>query len=78
MSVFNLGLVASISDDDRALLVEALDLLLRERTGAHRLSREIAMSRGEREPDVCEFGMVDILRLSRKIAEGMPEADRNR
>lgn len=57
MSAFDQGLVASISQHDCALLIEALELLLRNRSSAHRIATDIAASRDERQPDVCEFGL---------------------
>jgi len=59
---------SSISTEDRTILVEALAVLLRERSNAHRLAIEIAAARGERGPDISDYGVLDILRLSRAIA----------
>lgn len=73
MSAHEEALLASISKRDLALLVEALQLLLRERQIAHRIATSVAITRGEREPEVHEFGLVDVLRLSRQIADLEPE-----
>jgi hypothetical protein len=73
MSAREKALVASVSKGDLALLAEALQLLLRERYIAHRMATSVAITRGEREPEIHEFGLVDILRLSRQIADLEPE-----
>ena len=49
--------------------MEALELLIRERSNALRIATVVAQARGERVPDVQDFGLDDILRLSRQIAE---------
>lgn len=59
---------SSMSAQDRTILAEALAVLLRERSYAHRLAIEIAAARGEQGPDISEYGVVDILRLSREFA----------
>jgi hypothetical protein len=59
--------VHALSCTDRALLAEALTLLLRERSGAFRIASDVAMSKGREVPDVAEFGLSDILRLSRLL-----------
>jgi len=59
---------SSMSTQDRTILAEALAVLLRERSYAHRLAIEIAAARGEQGPDISEYGVVDILRLSREFA----------
>ena len=73
MSAREEALVASVSKGDLALLAEALQLLLRERHIAHRIATSVAITRGERKPEIHEFGLVDILRLSRQIANLEPE-----
>lgn len=72
MSARDSVLVDSIARGDLALLSEGLQLLLRERSAAHRIATAIAATRGERPPDIREFGLVDILRLSRRITEIEP------
>ncbi|WP_200823059.1 hypothetical protein [Caballeronia catudaia] len=57
-----------VSQSERAYLVEALDLLMRERSNALRIATAVARARGDRVPDVHDFGLDDILRLSREIA----------
>ncbi|MCP3728716.1 hypothetical protein M3I53_37500 [Paraburkholderia sp. CNPSo 3272] len=63
---------SSMSTQDRSILAEALAMLLRERSYAHRLAIEIAAARGEQGPDISEYGVVDILRLSREFAQDGP------
>ncbi|HEY2020317.1 hypothetical protein, partial [Paraburkholderia sp.] len=60
---------AKVSERERAFLVEALELLMRERSNALRIATELAKARGDRVPEVQEFGLDDILRLSRQISE---------
>ncbi|TCK32576.1 hypothetical protein B0G84_8390 [Paraburkholderia sp. BL8N3] len=59
---------AMVSQSERAYLVEALDLLMRERSNALRIATAVARARGDRIPEVHDFGLDDILRLSREIA----------
>ncbi|MFB9128637.1 hypothetical protein E2553_05230 [Paraburkholderia dipogonis] len=58
-----------MTEKDRAFLVEALELLMRERSNALRIATDVAKARGDRAPDVQEFGLGDILRLSRQLAD---------
>lgn len=61
-----------ISSRERSLLIEALDLLMRERSNALRIATVVAKTRGERLPNVRDFGLDDILRLSRELAKRHP------
>jgi hypothetical protein len=69
MSAYNRMIGANVSQRERAFLVEALELLMRERSNALRIATAVAEARGERVPEVRDFGLEDILRLSRQIAE---------
>ncbi len=57
----------ALSVTDRALLTEALSSLLRERSNAFKIAAGVAISKGRKIPDVAEFGLSDILRLSRQL-----------
>ena len=70
MSAHHHAIGANVSQKERAFLVEALELLMRERSNALRIATAVAKARGERLPDVRDFGLDDILRLSRQLAEG--------
>ena len=74
MSVYDQVIAANASQRERAFLVEALELLMRERSNALRIATAVAKARGERVPEVQDFGLDDILRLSRQIAE-VPSAE---
>lgn len=74
MSAYDQVIGADASPRERALLVEALELLMRERSNALRIATAVAKARGERVPEVQDFGLDDILRLSRQISEG-PSAE---
>ncbi|OUL74191.1 hypothetical protein CA601_42955 [Paraburkholderia hospita] len=74
MSSYDQVIGAHVSQRERAFLVEALDLLMRERSNALRIATDVAKARGERVPEVQEFGLDDILRLSRQISE-VPSAE---
>lgn len=52
---------------DREILSQGLDSLLRERSIAYEIALKVALSRGLDRPDVVDFGLPDILRLSRLI-----------
>ncbi|MFP3554856.1 hypothetical protein SB861_29740 [Paraburkholderia sp. SIMBA_049] len=56
-----------LTDADRQVLEEALAALLRERSNALRIAVKIANAAGERIPSVGDFGLPDILRLSRAL-----------
>jgi len=72
MSAHPHAIGANVSQRERAFLVEALELLMRERSNALRIATAVAKARGERLPDVRDFCLDDILRLSRQLAEGVP------
>jgi hypothetical protein len=69
MSAYDRVIAAKVSQRERAFLVEALELLMRERSNALRIAAAVAKARGERVPEVQDFGLDDILRLSRQIAD---------
>jgi hypothetical protein len=71
MSAHHHAIGANVSQRERAFLVEALELLMRERSNALRIATAVAKARGERLPDVRDFGLDDILRLSRQLTEGV-------
>jgi hypothetical protein len=52
---------------DREILSQGLDSLLRERSVAYEIAVKVALSRGLDRPNVTDFGLPDILRLSRLI-----------
>jgi hypothetical protein len=74
MSGYDQVIGAKVSHRERAFLVEALELLMRERSNALRIATAIAKARGDRVPEVQEFGLDEILRLSRQISE-VPSAE---
>ncbi|MGF6958335.1 hypothetical protein QFZ97_004265 [Paraburkholderia youngii] len=74
MSAYNHVIDSDTSQLERAFLVEALELLIRERSNALRMATAVAKDRGDRVPEVRDFGLEDILRLSRQIAE-VPSAE---
>jgi hypothetical protein len=74
MSAYDQVIGAKVSHKERAFLVEALELLMRERSNALRIATAVAKARGDRVPEVQEFGLDDILRLSRLISEA-PSAE---
>ncbi|MPW21924.1 hypothetical protein GCT13_34965 [Paraburkholderia sp. CNPSo 3157] len=57
----------SLTAADREILAQGLSALLRERSIAYELAVKVAVARGLVQPDVCDFGLPDILRLSRVI-----------
>jgi hypothetical protein len=59
----------SLSAPDKELLVDALAALLRERGVALKIARRTAASKGHRQPEVGDFGLPDILRLSRLFVD---------
>jgi hypothetical protein len=70
MSLHDHALSSNVSQRERAFLVEALELLMRERSNALRIATAVAKARGDRLPDVQDFGLDDILRLSRQLSGG--------
>ncbi|MGF6880280.1 hypothetical protein [Paraburkholderia tuberum] len=52
---------------DREIISQGLNALLRERSLAYEIALKVALSRGHAHPDVGDFGLPDILRLSRMI-----------
>ncbi|SAK82595.1 hypothetical protein AWB82_05499 [Caballeronia glebae] len=52
---------------DREIISQGLTALLRERSVAYEIAVDVALSRGLARPDVRDFGLPDILRLSRII-----------
>lgn len=57
----------ALSSVDRDMLSEGLAALLRERRTAFRIASDVANANGRPQPDVHEFGLPDILRLSRLL-----------
>ena len=57
-----------ISDADFQVLEDALAALLRERTCAMRIAAKVANATGRQVPQVEDFGLTDILRLSRAVS----------
>jgi hypothetical protein len=74
MSAHDRFLASNVSPRERAFLVEALELLMHERSNALRIATAVAAARGDRLPDVQDFGLDDILRLSRQLS-GSARAD---
>ncbi|WP_421377364.1 hypothetical protein ACOCG7_06805 [Paraburkholderia sp. DD10] len=70
MSAYDRFLASNVSPRERAFLVEALELLMRERLNGLRIAIAVAAARGDRLPDVQDFGLDDILRLSRQLSDG--------
>lgn len=54
-----------LSDKDKRLIREGLEALLRERSVAFRFAQDTALVKGNRQLDVHDFELPDILRLSR-------------
>lgn len=52
---------------DREIISQGLTALLRERSVSYEIAVDVALSRGLARPDVRNFGLPDILRLSRII-----------
>jgi hypothetical protein len=52
---------------DREIISQGLNALLRERSLAYEIAVNVALSRGHAQPSVSDFGLPDILRLSRMI-----------
>ncbi|SDR51687.1 hypothetical protein SAMN05443245_6995 [Paraburkholderia fungorum] len=59
----------NLDDRDRKLLADALGALLRERSCALQIASDVAAVKGERGPTVTDFGLPDILRLSRMLSQ---------
>lgn len=55
------------SDADRQILADALSALLRERSSALQIAERIARASNRPGPDPRDFGLTDILRLSRQL-----------
>ncbi|CAL8481630.1 conserved protein of unknown function (plasmid) [Caballeronia sp. S22] len=62
------GLADLLSAHETRLLVDGLAALLRERSVAFEIARDAALSRGQAGFDVRDFGLPDILRLSRLLS----------
>jgi hypothetical protein len=67
MTSSDLAWLEALSAADRELLSAGLSSLLRERSVAYELATKVALSRGHAQPNVDDFGLSDILRLSRMI-----------
>ena len=59
--------VSGLSDDERALLGEALRALRRERGAAWNVACDAAEARGKRSPSLRAYGIWDITRLARRL-----------
>lgn len=53
--------------NDREILAQGLSALLREWSIAYEIAVRVASERGLAQPNVHDFGLPDILRLSRTI-----------
>ncbi|VVU50471.1 hypothetical protein [Burkholderia anthina] len=58
------------SDLDREILSDALAALLRERICALHLAERVALATNRPRPDPGDYGLTDILRLSRQLENG--------
>jgi Ni,Fe-hydrogenase maturation factor len=58
-------LTDELSDKDKKLIIDALEALLRERSIAFRIALDAVPAKGNRQFNVHDFGLPDILRLSR-------------
>ncbi|ACC76400.1 hypothetical protein AB4Y45_43300 [Paraburkholderia sp. EG287A] len=67
MSKVNPAKPDGLSASDWEILAQGLNALLRERTVAYQIAVSIAVARGFVRPEVGDFGLPDILRLSRAI-----------
>jgi hypothetical protein len=56
-----------LTTTDREVISQGLNALLRERSVAYEIALKVALSRGDVRPNVSDFGLPDILRLSRMI-----------
>jgi hypothetical protein len=59
--------IDSLTAADREILSEGLCALLRERSVAYEIAAKVALAQGLVKPDVSDFGLPDILRLSRVL-----------
>jgi hypothetical protein len=59
---------ASLDEKDRALLMEALEALLRERRRAMELSRVVLSERAQQAIGLEDFGIGEVLRAARALA----------
>lgn len=62
--------VEGLSDDERALLGEALRALRRERGQAWNAACDAAEAEGKRRPSLRAYGIEDIKRLARRLGVG--------
>lgn len=67
MSATNALEPTSLTSADREILAQGLRALLRERSSAYELAVKVAAARGLVQPDVSDFELPRILRLSRVI-----------
>jgi hypothetical protein len=59
--------IDSLTAADREILSDGLLALLRERSVAYEIAAKVARAHGLERPSVTDFGLPDILRLSRII-----------
>jgi len=57
----------ALTTADREIISQGLNALLRERSVTYEIAVRVALSRGQTRPTVSDFGLPDILRLSRMI-----------
>jgi hypothetical protein len=62
----------ALSISDREIIAQGLSALLRERSQAYVVCSKVARSKGQCLPDVQDFGLSEILRLSRTIRYNRP------
>jgi hypothetical protein len=57
-----------MAEAERELVVSALEALLRERSNAYRIAEAAALRTGREPPNVADFGLTDVLGLSRQLS----------
>ena len=62
--------IEGLSEDERALLGEALRVLRRERGQAWNAACDAADAEGKRRPSLRAYGIEDIRRLARRLGVG--------
>jgi hypothetical protein len=62
--------IEGLSDDERALLGDALRALRRERGQAWNAACDAAEAEGKRRPSLRAYGIADIKRLARRLGVG--------
>jgi hypothetical protein len=67
MAGLDLSAPGVLTPAEREIISHRLNALLRERYHAYEIAVKVALSRGHTQPTVSDFGLRDILRLSRRI-----------